>query len=215
VQIRLTGLFRASFPNLAFISYVVELRSMLMGCRTVLDLGCGEASPLRFLKVARSVGVDGYGAAIDAARLKGTHDELYRFDVRAIRDKYPTRSFCCCVALDLIEHLPKDDGYRLIQDMERLASRRVVIFTPNGFIPQLSKDGDLQEHLSGWTVDEFRSLGFAVIGMYGVKSLRGETHNLRHRPKLFWGVVSALTHFLYTRRHPEKAAAILAVKGMA
>ena len=116
-----------------------------------------------------------------------------------------------CVALDLIEHLPKDDGWQLLDDLEHCATQRVVIFTPNGFLPQHGHD-DLQEHLSGWTPDEMRRRGYNVLGFYGHKALRGEYHRLKGRPKVFWAVVSLLSQTLVARHRPEKAAAIYCVK---
>jgi len=97
--------------------------------------------------------------------------------------------------------------------MERIASKKIVIATPNGFLPQGNYGtNEYQKHLSGWEVEEMQKLGFKVLGVYGYKSLRGETHNLRYKPKIFWGVVSLLSHYFYTRSHPEQAAAILCIK---
>jgi hypothetical protein len=118
------------------------------------------------------------------------------------------------VALDLIEHVSKKEGNALIQDMERIASKKILIFTPNGFLRQQSHDGDLQEHLSGWTADEMQSLGFTVIGMHGHKFFRGEHHEHRFRPRRLSGIVSQLSHYCYTRSHAANAAAILCVKNV-
>lgn len=104
---------------------------------------------------------------------------------------------------------------RLLEVMAEIATRRMIIFTPNGFLPQRSEGGDLEEHLSGWDVQEMRKLGFEVTGMYGYKRLRGEKQGLVHRPKLLWGLVSQATHYLWTRRCPELAAAIFCVKRVA
>ena len=102
---------------------------------------------------------------------------------------------------------------RLIQSMERCAAKKVVFLTPNGFLPQgQTEQGDLQEHQSGWEVGEMRRLGYDVYGVLGAKGLRGAYHTLRHSPKFFWGLVSLFTHWLWTQRHPEAAAAILCVK---
>ena len=100
----------------------------------------------------------------------------------------------------------------MLDDLERLATRRVVIFTPNGFVPQHSHDGDLQEHLSGWTAEEMRGRGYRVYGMFGPRFLRGEYHHIKYRPQAFWVVVALLAHYGRTRRHPETAAAIYCVK---
>lgn len=203
---------RELFPNLPLVSYVVELQRSLSGCRTVLDVGCGETSPVRFLDFDYAVGIEGHAPSAALAMRNHTHDEVLECDVRDLKHAFSDDSFDCCVALDLIEHLSKDDGLRLVMELERIASRRVLIFTPNGFLPQHDTGNNLQEHLSGWTVEEMRQLGYQVRGMYGLKTLRGERHSICCRPKIFWGVLSETTHFLFTRNHPEYAAAILCVK---
>ena len=205
---------RGAWPNLPLVSCLLELRRILADCDSVLDMGCGPSSPLRYLPFRRAVGMEAYRPAFEAAARAGTHHELHLGDVRAAAGRFAAGSFCCCVAVDLIEHLTQPDGYRLIEDMARLASRRVVLLTPNGFLPQQGQDGDLQAHHSGWTAADLRRLGFRVTGLYGLRSLRGERHALRFRPRLLWGVVSELTHYLHTHSHPERAAALLAVKDL-
>jgi hypothetical protein len=65
-------------------------------------------------------------------------------------------------AADLIEHLGKEDGFRLLEHMELIARKVVVIVTPNGFIAQHLTDGNpLQIHRSGWTAHEMKALGYA------------------------------------------------------
>ena len=192
-----------------------EIRPAVRGSKTVLDVGCGNSSPLRFLSAMRLVGVDGYPPAIEEAQKQGTHDEFRLGDIKRLPDLFDASSFDGCIALDVIEHLPKEDGWRLLDNMERLARRCVIILTPNGFVPQHSKNGDLQEHLSGWEAQEFRQRGYRVIGMGGLKKLRGEYHALKYKPRAFWALVSFLSQGLYTKNRPEKAAAILAIKKLA
>src|SRR5436190_8169667 len=206
---------RESTANPSLLSFVNEIRSALANCETVLDVGCGNASPMRFLSSSYLVGVDGYAPALDEARCGGTHNEFLLGNVTRITELFPSRKFDACIALDVIEHLQKEDGWRMVHDMERLATKRVVIFTPNGFVPQKSKDGDLQEHLSGWTADEMRARGYRVLGMYGPKSWRGEYHRIKYQPRPLWVILSMLAHYAYTRSHPEKAAAIFCLKDLA
>jgi hypothetical protein len=161
---------------------------------------------------SHTVGVDGYQPAVDEARSGGTHDEFAFGDVKDIGKVFGSRRFDACIALDVIEHLTKEDGWKMLDDMERLATKRVIIFTPNGFVPQKSHDGDLQEHLSGWTADEMRKRGYGVTGMYGLKSLRGEYHHIKYKPKSFWLMVAILSHYFYTHRRPEQSSAIFCVK---
>lgn len=206
------ALFKLTFPRLLLFSYLNTMRKELAGCRTCLDIGCGGASPVRHLEFEHSVGVEGHAPTLEAAQKLHTHNE-FRFAGATELDKhFAANQFDCCIALDLIEHLTKKDGIKLIREMERIASKKILLFTPNGFLPQQSHKGDLQEHLSGWTADEMKSLGFKVFGMHGHKALRGGQHQHRLKPAALSGIISALTHFLYTRRHAQSAAAILCVK---
>jgi SAM-dependent methyltransferase len=209
---RVFSLWPEGIANPALPALIGGLRTSLSTCQDVLDVGCGKNSPLRFVHKVQLVGIDGFPPAIEEAKALGTHDEYFTGDVTHLRERFPERKFDACVALDVIEHLPKADGWRLLEAMEKLATRRVVIFTPNGFVPQHSQNGDLQEHLSGWTADDFRARGYQVFGMCGPKSLRGEYHIIKYQPRAFWALVSLVMDYAYTRSHPEGAAAILAVK---
>jgi len=61
---------------------------------------------------------------------------------------------------DVIEHLDKEEGLQLIEELKRVSRQQIVIFTPLGFMPQHrendNKDrwglhgGEYQEHKSGW-----------------------------------------------------------------
>jgi hypothetical protein len=133
--------------------------------------------------------------------------------VQKLDNYFNPGQFDAVMALDVIEHLIKEDGLRLMRAMEKISRRKVIFFTPSGFLPQHhSEKDDLQEHLSGWEAAEMKQHGYRVIGMLGPKALRGEFHRLKWRPKFFWASVSLLGHFLWTRWVPEKAASILCIK---
>ena len=200
------------FPNIVFISFVLELKKILKAHGSVLDVGCGADSPIKYLGFEHSVGVDIFEKLIHKAKQNNTHDELHVYDVRKIDEMFPKKSFDCCAAIDIIEHLSQKEGLKLVNDLENISRNMVIIFTPNGFIEQKDAENPFHEHLSGWDVKQMKALGYAPLGMYGHKSLRSEWHNLRFRPKVFWGAVSIITNLLYTQRHPEKAAAVLYVK---
>ncbi|MBU6409289.1 MAG: methyltransferase domain-containing protein [Verrucomicrobia bacterium] len=171
---------------------------------------------MRQLGVSQIVGVEGYKPSVEQAKSLKTHDEIIEADVRELECHFHAKQFDACVALDVIEHLTKSQGLKLMESMERIAVKKVVFFTPCGFLPQrhVSND-DLQEHLSGWAPPEMRQRGYAVAGLLGPKRLRGEYHVIKGQPRIFWAALSLLGHFLWTHRHPEKAAAILCVKDLA
>ena len=96
--------------------------------------------------------------------------------------------------------------------MEKIAKNKVIIMTPNGFLPQgIYYNNPWQVHKSGWTVKEMKKRGYKVIGINGWKPLRGECARLRFWPKYFWLRISEITQF-FVRNKPEKAFQILCVK---
>lgn len=191
----------------------LALRKLLVDCNSVLDAGCGCTWNMRWIGAPNTTGLEGYEPSYQKAMEMKTHDKLVKGDVREMDSLFGEGQFDACVSLDVIEHLTKEEGLKLLKSMERVARKRVIIFTPSGFLSQRHTErGDLQEHISGWEASEMRAMGYEVMGMLGPKSLRGEYHVLKNRPKLFWGVVSMLGHCFWTRWKPEKAAAILCVK---
>src|ERR1043166_5173699 len=115
---------------------LLELRKALNDCDTVLDVGCGSPSPLHLFQARRSVGIDGHQPSLDQAQKSGTHHEFICEDIRRLEHQFSGGQFDCCIALDVIEHLKKADGFKLMEAMEKVARRKVIFFTPNGFLPQ-------------------------------------------------------------------------------
>ena len=147
----------------------------------VLDLGCGDNSPLGFIERKRYlVGVDGFKKSILKSKKLNIHDKYLHKNILDVKKDFKKKSFDAVIALDVIEHLEKKDGYKLLKLMEHLASKKVILLTPNGFVNQTGEGNGLQEHLSGWSVSDFKKLGFKVLGRYGIKGLRGEKAELKY-----------------------------------
>ncbi|MDW8465034.1 MAG: class I SAM-dependent methyltransferase [Chloroherpetonaceae bacterium] len=195
--------------------YFLRLEAEVLSAgTTLLDVGCGGSSPIRFFshKLHYAVGVDAFLPAIEQSRAHKIHHEYRQMDVLALETAFPPQSFDVVVALDVIEHFEKADGYQLIASMERIARRKVIIFTPNGFQPQGDfNDNPYQLHRSGWTVKDMRALGYSVSGMSGYKPLRGAHSEVKWKPKLFWHRVSVLTQPL-VRHIPHLAYQLFCVK---
>lgn len=189
------------------------LRRELQGMGTVLDVGCGSDSPLQFVHgMQRKVGVDAFAPSIEASRARGLHDDYLQMRLEDLQ--IAPRSYDAVVLLDLIEHFEKPAGLEFLASLERIAVRKVLVFTPNGFLPQPPyEDNPWQLHRSGWTVPEFHSLGYRVQGVLGWKALRGELNRPRFHPWPFWERVANATR-LVTASRPKLDAGLLAVKEM-
>jgi len=69
--------------------------------------------------------------------------------------------------LDTIEHVTKEEGNKWLDHFEETADRLIIIFTPEGFIPQGPRQSaehfdKWEEHKSGWEVMDFIRRGYCV-----------------------------------------------------
>lgn len=197
----------------AFGKYRFELDKAVGDCRSLLDVGCGHRSPIRgFSNRLHCVGVDAFLPSIERSRSTRIHNDYKVCDVLDIDKHFGPGSFDCVLSSEVIEHLTPEEGLLLLEKMEKIASEKIIVFTPNGFLPQDGYDGNPgQIHRSGWEVDQMRRLGYEVIGINGLKSFRGYRAKISWWPRWLWRIVSDFSQF-HVRNHPEKAFQILCVK---
>lgn len=123
----------------------------------------------------------------------------------------PHDSYDLVVAFDIIEHLPKSDGYLLLYEIDRLTIGESIIFTPNGMVWQPpSINNFFNAHISGWSPGELKSLGWKKVeGHTGIKSLVGPYGLTKIKGPL--GKLVYLTATL-VRHLPNSAFAFSAIK---
>jgi len=126
-----------------------------------VDLGCGYGEYGFFLKryVDYLIGVDKNPARLSVAAVNG-YDAVFEAN---ILDFYIPDECDVVFLFDVIEHLPKDAGYELIR---RIGSKTIYLTTPMKYFQVATN-----EHVSLWTVEELRSLGFEV-NIIEIKGLR-------------------------------------------
>jgi hypothetical protein len=148
---------------------------------------------------------------LQGAKRDNNFQDYVLADVRKL--PFKEGSFETVVALDVIEHLSKTDGQRLIADMGRIGRKKNIIFTPNGYNPKkhLEDDNPYQVHKSGWTVDEFSALGYAVFGINSIRAFRGERATIIVKPALFGDIISTLSDKL-VYHFPSLAFQLLCIK---
>lgn len=187
------------------------LTGSLKDCRTVLDLACGEGKRLATLGKTLD-GLDIFFPYLQEVRAANLYRTLTCGDARFL--PYKDGAFDAVIMVELIEHLKKADGFLLLAEAERVARRCVVVTTPNGFLPVPERalyGNPYRNHLSGWHTEEFKQLGYEVMGLHGLKKLRGEHGKYKIRPNWLGRILSEITQkFAFT--HPEKAYRLLAVK---
>jgi hypothetical protein len=199
------SIYRVFLPNTG--QYI---KKELVGCQSVLDLGCGHNSSIQYFNIPFSVGVDLFDRYLEESKNKNIHNQYVKEDVRKV--EFSSRSFDGIILIDVLEHLKKEEGLELIEKMNKWARKKIVILTPNGFIEQEAVDNNsLQEHRSGWRIEEFEKLGFKVHGINGLKHLRGHMAILKYKPLFLWMIISDITQRMVYRA-PKFAFHLLAVK---
>lgn len=177
--------------------------------KRVLDVGCGIGGIGFLLRrlpggdEAHLVGVDGWEPYLEFARRFNIYDELHLVDLAS----YSPEPFDIILAVEVLEHLEKEQGLRLLDRLEHAAREILLVTTPNGD----DKRGPvanvpLEAHRSVWHAWEFRQRGYRVRGL-GFRWSRKEKASGRMGLAL-WYVMTPLS-----LRFPTLADSILATKG--
>lgn len=182
------------------------LRTMIKTGDKVLELGCGKDSLLirsGIIKKLRVTGVDIFEPYVKLHNSDGLYEACIQADITEIN--FGPDQFDAVVCMDVLEHITKDEGIKLLDKMKVWGSK-VIITTPNGTVPGIPSDDNIyQEHQSGWTAEELEARGYTVRGASGWKVLRKPDSQLKHlHPFILWASLSLISdlivHFM-----PDKA----------
>jgi hypothetical protein len=146
------------------------VKGKIKNTSTVLDIGCG-IRPQTFITPIVHICAEPFEQYAEKIQeisnkcidrnyiiIKSTWEETIKL--------IPENSVDSIFILDVIEHIEKSAGEKLLKATEKIAKKQIIIFTPLGFLPQENagkKDawgldgGDWQEHKSGWLPDDFDS----------------------------------------------------------
>ena len=188
---------------------------------SILDIGSGRNSCLTSLgKKGWRVGIDHYMPYLETSKQDHVHDENVLGDVRAL--PFKDNSFDCAVATEIIEHMEKEDGHLMLREMERVSRKRILLTTPNGFLPTLPgpDDNPDEAHICGWTTPELQGLGFKVYGFNGPKglwTLKEGRSTMRAVPESLPIVTSIVTDIASSMvyNNPDKAFQLFFIKDKA
>lgn len=196
-----------SLARLVHATNNLPLWFFVRGARTILDVGCGVNSPVNYF-VSRSQVMDGVDVVPEVLQQaqSAKYRHLYCADIRSFS---VPQAYDVVTALDVLEHFTKDEGIRVLEGLEHAAGR-VIVVTPNGFVPQHIPGHPFQEHHSGWAAEDFSRRGYLVYGMFGPRWLRTGPAVVRFSPKAFWAFVALLASLVYFW-FPRRSFSLLAV----
>lgn len=134
---------------------------------TVLDIGCGRGTFKTFRKFD-STGIDILPDNIKTSEINGNYKHLIQGDIRELN--IADKSFDAVSCIEIIEHLTKDEGWELLDRIERIARKTVIVTTPWGFYSLAGrKYNPYLDHQSGWLPEEFRQKGYTVYPMMSIR----------------------------------------------
>lgn len=144
------------------------IKELMKDAQSVLDIGCGVGATLKDFPCPIKIGVDAHGPYLEKARLATSFLPI-KCEAQRIGEIFLAKSVDCVSMIDVIEHMEKGVGYEVLAQAERIAVKRVIVFTPRGFFKQKAEDHyglggeSFQEHRSGWEIEDFTQRGYQVI----------------------------------------------------
>lgn len=161
-------------------TYPSVLKSLIpRNSKSILDVGCGEGQLMEQINSKGEYEVTGVDVskkdlAIAKKRKcifmpnKFVYKDLL---IRDITKKWRSKKkFDVVLCSQVVEHLQKEKALMLINRLEKLAGRVVIIGTINGFyqFDHRTPQSDHDLHLSGWKRRDFSSRDYRVFG-HGLK----------------------------------------------
>lgn len=152
------------------------LKKLINHSPSLLDVGSGLCINLDQFQCNLILALEIHRPYLQKRKVNKPHIIPINADALQMNSLFLPKTISTVSLIDSIEHFTKDDGLKLLKMAEKIANKRVVIFTPRGFFPQkgfdlYQLDGEkFQEHRSGWEVKELLKLGYEVTlfkGLHG------------------------------------------------
>ena len=171
----------------------------------VLDIGCG-IMPQNYILPKVHIccePFDEYVSHLQNKTLlpekKDRHYQILNMGWDDVVKFFPPQSVDTIFLVDVIEHLDKDVGEKLLLATQKIARKQVVVFTPLGFMPQHHDDGkdawglngaNWQEHKSGWMPEDFVGDGWRFFASREFHDVDSSSRKLEKPFGAFWAIKS-------------------------
>jgi hypothetical protein len=130
---------------------------VVKGCQSALEIGAGEGNNLRNTYAKRRVAIECYRPYVK----QGGDVEFLVGDALKILPTLASKSFELILMIDILEHFWREDAEFVLREVDRIASKKVLLFCPEGLMIQNETwHDDYREwsegltHRSSWTAQE-------------------------------------------------------------
>ena len=173
-RLQLDKLLTILRPHIPFHIYAITRRNLDKQSASILDVGGGAGESMQAINRDSkffTVNVDIFPSDLVKSAVIKSHNEYVLADIRQL--SFKQKSFDIVLCKDVLEHLEKSEGQRLIEEMERIGRKQCILITPIYSAPEPGFDiNPYQDHVSSWGPDELKQLGYKVK-RYGAPSIRG------------------------------------------
>jgi hypothetical protein len=87
------------------------------------------------------------------------YDKVINDSAMKILKKIKDKRYDMVLALAIVEHFEKDDGFAFLNELKRVG-KKVIVSVPMKWQEQSVPENDLETHRSHWTDADFMSAGF-------------------------------------------------------
>ena len=122
---------------------ILEVTKHIKQTNVVLDIGC-SIKPQEFIKAKIHICCEPHAEYIEYIQSQNLNHERIYVIINSTWDiikNFPSKSIDTIIFMDVIEHLHKKEGYKLIKHAERVARVQVILFTPICYLPQSHPNG--------------------------------------------------------------------------
>lgn len=133
--------------------------------KSYLDIACGRGKWGYLIKTSHKppsyiVGGDLDLESVKYVKTHNVYDDVVLFDGEHL--PFQDASFDFLLAFEVIEHMEKSKGYKLLDEAERVSREKVSVSTP---LLSARYWYSKKEHISRWTVSDLRKRGYTVRGV--------------------------------------------------
>lgn len=143
------------------------MKEQMKRCDSVIEFGAGHFEMIGALNCSTRMGVEIHKPYIER-RICDERVIPICADATVAAKQIPENSFDGAMLIDFIEHLEKPTALDLLDNVERIATRVILVHCPAGQHPQTEDvfglGGDeYQTHRSQWEAEDFESRGYVVV----------------------------------------------------
>jgi hypothetical protein len=148
-------------------------------CKSVLDVGTGLMHSLEAMPCSIKVGLEVHRPYLESCKL----DDAVAVNASAfeIERLFVPDAFDLVTLIDVLEHFAQTEALEVLRQVEVVARRRIVLFTPRGEFPQEGHDAfglggeEFQRHRSAWEPEDLLGLGYRVAVLEGFHDQRNKS----------------------------------------